>query len=310
MASNINPYNIDTTFPIAGQDNDTQGFRTNYSSIQNNFLTAQQEISAIQNNISTLQTTFLPTYTGVITASSLAVTSGVFWANGAPALYGNTQVASFLPTYTGNISAGNLSVTNLSYVNKEVISSTDVIAGNVTVSANVITTAITTPAGTSANLVLDPDGNGDVVFPVQTEVWVSSTAAANSTKTGALMVAGGVGVSGNLYVGGNVVSTGGRIDAGYTYNAPTTNFIYSVGTNVHRFIIDPSGAITNGTVNLPTGVADATVITISSTQTVTNFQVLPSGGSALVPSANVTLTGGTCVAYFFHAVENRWYKVQ
>ena len=30
MASNINPNNIDTTYPVAGQDNDSQGFRDNF----------------------------------------------------------------------------------------------------------------------------------------------------------------------------------------------------------------------------------------------------------------------------------------
>jgi hypothetical protein len=117
MASNINPYNIDTTFPIAGQDNDTQGFRTNYTSIQNNFLTAAGEITSLQSNVATIQTTFLPSYSGTISASSLNITNGVFWANGASALYNNAQVSTYLSSYTGNITAGNLTVTNLTCVN-------------------------------------------------------------------------------------------------------------------------------------------------------------------------------------------------
>lgn len=48
MASNINPYNVDGTFPIAGQDNSSQGFRNNFTNIQNNFLFAQSEISDLQ----------------------------------------------------------------------------------------------------------------------------------------------------------------------------------------------------------------------------------------------------------------------
>lgn len=63
MASQINTSNIDTTFPIAGQDNDTQGFRTNYINIKNNLQTAAIEITNLQSNvgiaqasISTLQT--------------------------------------------------------------------------------------------------------------------------------------------------------------------------------------------------------------------------------------------------------------
>ena len=46
--SNINPYNIDGTFPVAGQDNDSQGFRDNFTNIRNNFSYAQSEISDLQ----------------------------------------------------------------------------------------------------------------------------------------------------------------------------------------------------------------------------------------------------------------------
>jgi hypothetical protein len=52
MPSNINPTNINITYPIAGQDNDTQGFRDNFSNIKNNFLVAQKEITALQANVS------------------------------------------------------------------------------------------------------------------------------------------------------------------------------------------------------------------------------------------------------------------
>jgi hypothetical protein len=48
MASNINPYNVDGTFPIAGQDNSSQGFRDNFTNIQNNFAYAEAEISDLQ----------------------------------------------------------------------------------------------------------------------------------------------------------------------------------------------------------------------------------------------------------------------
>lgn len=53
MASNINPTNIDITYPIAGQDNDTKGFRDNFTSIKNNFTTAASEITALQAVVST-----------------------------------------------------------------------------------------------------------------------------------------------------------------------------------------------------------------------------------------------------------------
>jgi len=46
--SSINPNNIDGTFPIAGQDNSSQGFRDNFTNIRNNFSYAQSEISDLQ----------------------------------------------------------------------------------------------------------------------------------------------------------------------------------------------------------------------------------------------------------------------
>jgi HAMP domain-containing protein len=51
MSSNINATDLDITFPIAGQDNDTQGFRTNFTVIKNNFNVAATEITALQANV-------------------------------------------------------------------------------------------------------------------------------------------------------------------------------------------------------------------------------------------------------------------
>jgi len=48
--SSINPNNIDGTYPIAGQDNDSQGFRDNFTNIKNNFTFSKTEIEDLQNN--------------------------------------------------------------------------------------------------------------------------------------------------------------------------------------------------------------------------------------------------------------------
>jgi hypothetical protein len=49
MTSAINPNNIDTAYPVAGQDNNTQGFRDNFTNIRNNFVSAAAEITTLQN---------------------------------------------------------------------------------------------------------------------------------------------------------------------------------------------------------------------------------------------------------------------
>jgi len=46
--SNINPQNIDGTFPIAGQDNNSQGFRDNFTNTINNFTFAAAELTDLQ----------------------------------------------------------------------------------------------------------------------------------------------------------------------------------------------------------------------------------------------------------------------
>ena len=85
MTSLININNIDITYPIAGQDNDTQGFRDNFRNIRNNLNTAAGEITALQSTSVTLQSQ----------------------------VYTNTSVANYLPTYTGNISASNITLSTV-----------------------------------------------------------------------------------------------------------------------------------------------------------------------------------------------------
>lgn len=51
MSSNINPNNIDGTYPIAGQDNNSQGFRDNFTQTKVNFQYAADEITALQDNV-------------------------------------------------------------------------------------------------------------------------------------------------------------------------------------------------------------------------------------------------------------------
>jgi hypothetical protein len=50
MSSSINPNNIDGNFPVAGQPNNTQGFRDNFTNIKTNFATAATEITDLENN--------------------------------------------------------------------------------------------------------------------------------------------------------------------------------------------------------------------------------------------------------------------
>jgi hypothetical protein len=49
MTSAINPNNIDGAYPVAGQDNNSQGFRDNFTNTKTNFQYAKDEITELQN---------------------------------------------------------------------------------------------------------------------------------------------------------------------------------------------------------------------------------------------------------------------
>lgn len=51
MSSEINPFNINGNFPIAGQDNDSQGFRDNFTNTRNNFNITKSELEDLQSKV-------------------------------------------------------------------------------------------------------------------------------------------------------------------------------------------------------------------------------------------------------------------
>jgi hypothetical protein len=51
MASNINPNNINGNYPVAGQDNDSQGFRDNFTNIKTNLTFGKNEIEDLQGKV-------------------------------------------------------------------------------------------------------------------------------------------------------------------------------------------------------------------------------------------------------------------
>jgi len=51
MTSSINPNNIDGTYPVAGQDNDSQGFRDNFTNIKTNFQYAEDELNDLESKV-------------------------------------------------------------------------------------------------------------------------------------------------------------------------------------------------------------------------------------------------------------------
>lgn len=79
MASNINWINIDSEYPVAGQDNDSQGFRDNFLVIKNSFASTKIEIEDLQVNTAKLTTSNNFYGNDIINANLSSVTNSVFF---------------------------------------------------------------------------------------------------------------------------------------------------------------------------------------------------------------------------------------
>ena len=134
MPSRINPNNIDITYPIAGQDNDTQGFRNNFAGIQSNFLVASSEISALQTAAATAASFVSPPFSGTSagTQGQIAYGAASTTVNALASFSNNNQifVTSVSGLYRGApivVSAGG--------------TATQTLTATVTWTANTVTTA-------------------------------------------------------------------------------------------------------------------------------------------------------------------------
>ena len=68
---------INVAFPIAGQDNDSEGFRTNFNIIQQSLLATEGEIEVIQGTIGTLGNSIYTTATHIVALEDVTIGSDV-----------------------------------------------------------------------------------------------------------------------------------------------------------------------------------------------------------------------------------------
>jgi hypothetical protein len=114
MSSQINPNNINGEYPVAGQDNNTQGFRDNFTNIKVNFQYAETEITNLQaNTISKVSTSVNEFNDSVVYGARLQNTGYIQLNRGnvAPTANINYAVGSF-QTITANANT-TLNFTNL-----------------------------------------------------------------------------------------------------------------------------------------------------------------------------------------------------
>jgi hypothetical protein len=287
--SSINPNNINGSYPIAGQDNDSQGFRDNFTNVKNNLTFAKTEIEDIQTNailkVALAGTTLDNNLNNAILkgAQTLQFTETI---KNLGTLTGAVGISWADAHFQYLTTSGAISLTFSAWP-------TSGFYTKIRFEINVASTThtLTLPSAVSVNISSIQGAVGQIItFPTTGKYVFEFTTYDNGTT---------IAIE-------DVLRTS---FPAYQYSAATTNFNDTVGTSVSRVIYDPAGTLANGTITLPTGNVDARTVSISSTQIITAFKVNPSVGTTLVPSANVTIAAGTKVEYFYHAVESKWYKI-
>jgi hypothetical protein len=110
MSSNINANNIDSAYPVAGQDNDSQGFRDNFTNIKANFQYAADEITDLQSKAvlkSALDGTVLNNNMGgsVLSNVQLQDTSETYLNLGT--ISGASQTINYVAAQVQSLTLGN-----------------------------------------------------------------------------------------------------------------------------------------------------------------------------------------------------------
>jgi hypothetical protein len=335
--SSINPNNIDGTYPIAGQDNDSQGFRDNFTNIKNNFQFAYDELADLQskailksalsgttlsNDMSYAQLISAQLLKTVETKNDLGTKTGSFtisWADGHFQYYttsGNTTLAfSNWPT-SGYYTRLRLQITTdttnrtVTFPSAVSIGLTDIqgAAGQVITlpTAGVYLFELTSYDNGSTITIQDLLRNYDIVTTGLTGTFTT----VNATTLNVGNPLGNLSVSGTSTLSGNLVTSGAKAEQGLQVYRPTANVAVTANVNVSRVLLAPTGTIISfgAYVTLPNTTVNGTTIDISSNVATTLAPTAP-WLTSIDPSGNVQLTAGSSARYFYNSTDNKWFKV-
>lgn len=271
MTSQVNPNNIDGTYPVAGQDNDSQGFRDNFTNIRNNLTFAKAEIEDLQNKVvlksallnTTLDNDFAgnaivnPTFTGYReTYNNIGAVTGavtITFANGnfqKITMAGSTTLTfSFPASSAGQYASVKLWVSNpnasytLTLPSSVTLGDPDTIAGLTGTSPPVIAFSSAEIANNTEYLFEFFTVDGGTTIGIRDLVRNRDIDLSGFSITGSLSVDSLTTTSGNITSGVDLVATGNvwaqaghfRSSASTVYLAnstPTTGYLLGSATQI------------------------------------------------------------------------------
>jgi hypothetical protein len=339
MTSQVNPNNIDGTYPIAGQDNDSQGFRDNFTNIRNNLTFVKAEIEDIQNKAvfkSALSNTTLdndfsgniisnPSFTAWReTYNNIGSASGSVTVNFLNGNYqkltmsGSTILTFSFPTNTNNqyasiklwIVNSNASYT-LTLPNSVTLGDPDTIAGLSGTAPPVITFNASEIANNTNYLFEFFTVDGGTTIGIKDlirnrDVDLSGMSISGNLSIDNLSSTGGLTATGNVSAAGNLITTGSRINTNYAYITLTNNqnFFANAYTSTLFFDTASSATIANARIALPTAAEDGKQITVSFLAPITSVWVNKANTADVKWFPNATVSSGNVVARFTYSSAN------
>ena len=236
MASNVTNYsqNIDTNFPVQGQDNPSQGFRDNFAQIRLALNTAAEEISTVQTLHSSSNYTLLPATNtilgGVIpdNATTFVDSNGRIRAQtsyvlpvASPIILGGVKIGSNI-TYSldGTISVANLSTATTNILGGVKIGTGISITSDGTISATTASQFTLTTA-TINSLGGVKIGSG---VSISQDGTISVTTGSFTLQTATSVILGGVKIGSGISITGD-----GTISASVSSSLPSR--VQVIGTS-------------------------------------------------------------------------------
>ena len=325
MPSNINPNNINGAYPVAGVDNDSQGFRTNFTNILNNFAFAQAEISDLQS-----KAILKSALTGTTLDNNMAgaVLSGVELRNSTQTRYDNGTISGSLTVdYTNGsyqqITTGGtvtITLTNFGAAGKMNDLTLKII---VTSSAHTITFTNPPTGGVAGvdgwngtGISYTSLGAGTYYYQILTDdqgatTFIHELSGSNSATN--VNISGG-NVSGlTSFVASNTQVMYSNVTnvVHYPYYANVSNN-FTLTANTSTLIIDSIKVLNVGNVYLPNAAFNGQEIRIASNNAIQTLYIIPNSGSIM---GNITTLAANSqihyswVGVYGGATVNKWFKV-
>ena len=263
MTSQINPTNINGAYPVAGQDNNSQGFRDNFTNTVNNFQFAAAEISDLQSK-AVVNTQLVGGQ--LLSVQNNMLNSPLTNALVADFAYTTVSLGTLTTAVTIDYSAGHYqSVTlgssvTLSFIDWPLAGQTGVVTVSITVTSTANT--VTLPANVTLGTTGIQGLSGGVLTFAQTGTYSFQFSTANGGAS--IMIqdlnrplsyyTNNVTMLGNLTVGGTITGTNSNSPLLLaTQSTPQTLTVSGTPATI-TLICDTASEDSNSNYNTSTGI--------------------------------------------------------